>query len=124
MIRDTIDLYLSCIDSKKVHLVLQLWFVSFLTAFVDVSLTASGYEPWDIPTYVVVWLAVFVTLEGLATLGATLINFWITGTWLRQMAEEDREPVVETPLHAFDAYWEDPAGFWDDLPDDEGVAHD
>ena len=121
MIRDTIDVYLSCIDSKKVHLVLQFWFVSFLTAFVDVSLTASGYEPWDPPTFMVVWLAVFVTLEGLATLGATFFSFWIAGRRLQQMA---RHPAQGPSPHLPDASWEDPDGFWDDLPDDEGVSHD
>ena len=136
MIRDTIDVYVSCIDKQKVHLVFQLWFISFITVMADVAVTARGYEPWDIPTYVVVWFAVFVTMEGLATLGTTFFSFWIVGRELQQMAlqvaEDEREPALWTTLppaqgsslHAPDASWKVPDRFWDDLPDDEGESHD
>ena len=86
MIRDTIDVYLSCIDKRNVLLIFQLWFISFFTAMADVAFTASGYEPWDPPTFMVVWLAFYVTLEGLATLGATFFSFWIAGRELQEMA--------------------------------------
>lgn len=136
MIRDTIDVYLSCIDKRKVYLVFQLWFISFFTAMADVAFTASGYEPWDPPTFLAVWLAFYVTLEGLATLGATFFSFWIAGRELQQMAPqvagEQSQPVSwpyfphaeRFSLNVLDVYREDPAGFWDDLTDDEGVSHD
>lgn len=122
MIRDTIDVYLSCIDRKKVQLVFQLWFVSFLTVMAGVAVTASGYEPWNPPTFVVVWLVSFVMLEGLTTAGTAFFSFWLARQRLPPMVYEEREPW--TVPHVPDAYWEDPDGFWDDLLDDGGVAHD
>ena len=140
MIRDTIDVYLSCIDKRKVHLVFQLWFISFFTAMAGVAFTASGYEPWDPPTFMAVWLAFYVTLEGLATLGATFFSFWIAGRELQQMAPQvaghsAREQSQPAPwpsfphakwpsLNVLDVYREDPDGFWDDLPNDEEAPHD
>lgn len=140
MIRDTIDVYLSCIDKRKVHLVFQLWFISLFTAMADVAFTASGYEPWDPLTFMAVWLAFYVTLEGLATLGATFFSFWIAGRELQEVAlqvsghsaKEQRQPALWSSFphaerfspHVPNVYREDPDGFWDDLPDDEEAPHD
>lgn len=136
MIRDTIDVYLSCIDRRKVHLVFQLWLISFFTAMAGVAFTASGYEPWGPLTFLAVWLAFYVTLEGLATLGATVFSFWVAGRELQQMAAqmagEQSQPALWSSflhaerfsLHAPGVYREDPDGFWDDLPDDEEAPHD
>jgi len=136
VIRDTIDVYLSCIDKRKVHLVFQLWFISFFTAMAGVAFTASGYEPWDPLTFMAVWLAFYVTLEGLATLGATFFSFWTAGRELQQMvpqvAGEQRQPALWSSFphvdrfspHVPGVFREDPDGFWDDLPDDGEALHD
>ena len=139
MIRDTIDVYLSCIDKRKVHLVFQLWFISFFTVMADVAFTASGYEPWDPPTFMVAWLASLCDAgragharrhllqllgrrERTATDGAAGIGPLGQG---ERAGAVDILPSAKWPsLNVLDVYWEDPDGFWGDLPDDGEAPHD
>jgi len=136
VLRETIDLYLSYIDRPKVRLVLYLWFVTFLTVMADFARTAGGYESWEPPTFMMVWLALFLTLEGLAALGATFFTFWIFGRELQQpalqAAGEQSEPALwmtfpqaeESWPRVSDSYWEEPEAFRDIPPGSEGAPHE
>jgi hypothetical protein len=135
VIRETIDLFLSCIDRRKVDQVFQLWFVTFLTVMAGVVVTTSGYEPWDPPAYLVVWLAAYLTLEGLIALGFTLLSIWLVGRELQQpslqVMGEQSEPALWTTFPQAEESWprvsdpyEDPDGFWDIPPDDMGAPHE
>jgi len=136
VLRETIDLYSSYIDRPKVRLVLYLWLVTFLTVMAGVALTAGGYEPWEPPTFMMVWLALFLTLEGLAALGATFFTFWIFGREQQQpalqAAGEQGEPALRTTFpqaeesrpRVSNSYWEDLDGFWDVPPGSEEAPHE
>ena len=98
MIRETIDIYLSRVDKKKVGLLLELWFITFLTAAAGHAVATSGDGQWDLLTYVVAWLGFLVAMEGLIPLLATFFARWILGQIPYHLAEKEREPAKRMHL--------------------------